>query len=73
MIRIDTILNRFYIRITTMRIKLLLSLTLLALIQSSVYAQQTFVTHIADETITELLVYLLIIAVYALYWLKQKA
>jgi len=55
-----------------MRIKSLSILALLALTHSSVYAQQA-TANFTDDIGTSLVVYLLIIAVYGLYWLKQKA
>ncbi|MGY6277483.1 hypothetical protein [Methylomonas sp. MgM2] len=56
-----------------MLIKAILPLAGLSLIQSSVFAEQAANIARADEIGTTLLVNLLIIAVYTLYWLKQKA
>lgn len=52
--------------------KLLLSTALLTTCQSNVLANSMFSATVADEFATSFFVYLMIIVVYGLYWMKQK-
>lgn len=47
-------------------------ISLLTFAQSSVYAQQMDTPKISDDFGTSIVVYLLIIAVYGVYWFKRK-